>query len=384
MPPLRPAGTASWRTTPGGARDPRRRVPRAVRAHRPARARLARARRRPPPSRARVAPPVLRARGRVCHSLTFEQRSQAARAAGRAWRRASAPTGRPPGGHRPAPFGGHAPAVPVAGPGQPGGVPGPVRAPPAPHAGHLVVCGARFFSASHGPRAKTCGPACATAHRRELGRTLGTAARPEVRAQLAVAARCRRAGYDPVLTALRELDAAAVERLPAVERDALRLYYGLHPSGARPRSLRELTAMTGLRRGQVERVLTGSPAAPGSGRRGLGAACAVCGRPFAREAVNSARVTCSPACAREQSRATLRRSGGRPGSVPPPGDEGGTLARSCAPWRADRRRSGATRARPLDRAPVPRTAGRRPAGRAAVDHSARSPGARPDGLTAWR
>ena len=175
-----------------------------------------------------------------------------------------------------------------------------------------VVCGTRFLSASHGPRAKTCGPACAAAHRRELGRTLRTAARPEVRAQLAAAARRRRAGYDRVLTALRALDAAAFERLPAVERDALRLYYGLHPSASRPRSLRELAAMTGLRRGQVERVLRRALLRLlGPAVAGLEAVCAVCGRPFAREAVNSPRVTCSPACAREQSRATLRRSGGQ-------------------------------------------------------------------------
>ena len=175
-----------------------------------------------------------------------------------------------------------------------------------------VVCGARFFSASHGSRARTCGPACATLHRRRLDGTPRPATRPQVRAQIAAAARRRRAGYDVLLASLRALDAAAFQRLSDIERDVLRLYYGLDPSGARTRSLRELSAMTGLRRGQVERVLRrGLLRLLDPAVAGLAATCEVCGRPFAREAVNSPRVTCSPVCARERSRATLSASGGQ-------------------------------------------------------------------------
>jgi hypothetical protein len=37
---------------------------------------------------------------------------------------------------------------------------------PVPSVRVCVVCGTPFFSASHGPRAKTCSPTCATIHRR--------------------------------------------------------------------------------------------------------------------------------------------------------------------------------------------------------------------------
>lgn len=179
-----------------------------------------------------------------------------------------------------------------------------------------VVCEARFFSASHGPRAKTCGPACATIHRRRLGRLHRIASRPQVRAKISAAARRRRAGYERVVAALRALDATAFEQLPDVERDLVRRYYGLQPtanrSAARPHSLRELMELSGLTRNQVERLLRRAvlrllePA-----EAGPAATCVVCERPFVREAVNSPRVTCGPICARERGQTTLAESGGR-------------------------------------------------------------------------
>lgn len=175
-----------------------------------------------------------------------------------------------------------------------------------------VVCGARFYSASHGPRAKTCGPDCARIHRARLGRTLRTAARPTVRARIAAAARRRRAEYDRLVAALRALDATAFEKLPAPEQDVVRLYYGLGDADVRPHSVRELTELTGLARREVERLLRSALLRlldPGAA--GLAATCVVCGHSFARDVVNSTRVTCSPACARAQMLATLRASGGQ-------------------------------------------------------------------------
>ncbi len=176
-----------------------------------------------------------------------------------------------------------------------------------------VVCGARFFSTSHGPKAKTCGPVCARTHRTRLGRALRTAARPAVRAKIAAAARRRRAEYDRLVAALRTLGAAALAALPAAERDLLRLYYGLDGADARPHSVRELTELTGLARREVEQLLRSALLRlldPGAA--GLAATCVVCGRPFAQDVVNSRRVTCGrPICAREQGLATLRASGGR-------------------------------------------------------------------------
>lgn|GEM_PF-6366494 len=172
-----------------------------------------------------------------------------------------------------------------------------------------VVCGQQFYSASHGPRAKTCSLACARDHRRQLGLALRTASRPNVRATIAVAARRRRAEYDRTVAALQGLDAEAFAILPVAERDLVRRYYGLAADG-RPHSRRELMEQTGMARYALQRLLRhGVRLLLDPVTAGLAATCVVCGAAFTRDDVGSARVTCSPACARQRRLTTMRQGG---------------------------------------------------------------------------
>lgn len=173
-----------------------------------------------------------------------------------------------------------------------------------------VVCGQQFYSASHGPRAKRCSPACARAHRWQLGLALRTASRPAVRGAIAVAARRRRVEYDRTVAALQGLDAEAFAILPAGERDLVRRYYGL-ADDRRPHSRRELMEQTGMARYALQRLLRhGVRRLLDPATAGLAATCVVCGAAFTRDDVGSARVTCSAACARQRRLATMRQGGG--------------------------------------------------------------------------
>jgi len=111
------------------------------------------------------------------------------------------------------------------------------------------------------------------------------------------------------VAALQGLDAEAFAILPVAERDLVRRYYGLAADG-RPHSRRELMEQTGMARYALQRLLRhGVRLLLDPVTAGLAATCVVCGAAFTRDDVGSARVTCSPACARQRRLTTMRQGG---------------------------------------------------------------------------